>query len=155
MLVATQLHPAYVLVAYFVAYLLLGLVESGLLLRTAPAGRSGGSAGAARLPREDDDEDDEDEDDGGRAGFPVSAVSRGSVRHACASRSSAPATSCSPALTTDTNSPFFRSGCSRSDEQVRRTTVVGDVREEILEALRSSPPGRTWCWSRGAGAHRG
>ena len=38
-------------------------------------------------------------------------------------------------LTVDTNSPYFMERLLPHGEQVVRTTVVGDVREEILEAL--------------------
>ena len=40
-------------------------------------------------------------------------------------------------LTVDTNSPYFMEQLLPHGEQVARTTVVGDVREEILEALRT------------------
>ncbi len=40
-------------------------------------------------------------------------------------------------LTVDTNSPYFMERLLPYGEQVVRTTVVGDVREEILEALRT------------------
>jgi nicotinamide-nucleotide amidase len=40
-------------------------------------------------------------------------------------------------LTADTNSPYFMDRVLALGEQVARTTVVGDVREEILEALRT------------------
>ena len=56
--IATQLHPAYVLVAYFSAYLLLGLVESGISLGTRRRVVAAGSAQALL------DEDDEDEEPG-------------------------------------------------------------------------------------------
>jgi nicotinamide-nucleotide amidase len=39
-------------------------------------------------------------------------------------------------LTVDTNSPYFMERLLPYGEQVVRTTVVGDVREEILDALR-------------------
>ena len=39
--------------------------------------------------------------------------------------------------TTDTNSTWFQQRLLGLGEQVARTTVVGDVREEILEALRT------------------
>jgi nicotinamide-nucleotide amidase len=38
-------------------------------------------------------------------------------------------------LTVDTNSPYFMEQLLPYGEQVARTTIVGDVREEILEAL--------------------
>ncbi len=67
-LIATQLHPAYVLVAYFGAYLVLGLVESGFLLgshlvkkRAAPT--AGPSIPSAAGVGDEDEADDEDEDD--------------------------------------------------------------------------------------------
>ncbi|HZJ55435.1 MAG TPA: CinA family nicotinamide mononucleotide deamidase-related protein [Myxococcaceae bacterium] len=40
-------------------------------------------------------------------------------------------------VTTDTNSTWFQQRLLERGEQVARTTVVGDVREEILEALRT------------------
>ncbi|MGZ6071385.1 MAG: competence/damage-inducible protein A, partial [Myxococcaceae bacterium] len=40
-------------------------------------------------------------------------------------------------VTTDTNSTWFQERLLQHGEQVARTTVVGDVREEILEALRA------------------
>ncbi len=40
-------------------------------------------------------------------------------------------------LTTDTNSPYFMGKLFALGEQVRRSTTVGDVREEIEEALRT------------------
>ncbi len=40
-------------------------------------------------------------------------------------------------VTTDTNSTWFQERLLLHGEQVTRTTVVGDVREEILEALRT------------------
>jgi CDP-diacylglycerol--serine O-phosphatidyltransferase len=73
-LIATQLHPAYVLVAYFGAYLLMGLVESGFLLGSHLAGRkrvaasglvapaAGAAAGAASTADEDEEDDEEDGD---------------------------------------------------------------------------------------------
>lgn len=55
--IATQLHPAFVLVAYFAAYLLLGMVESGLSIRhrkvIAP------SSGSAVLDADEDEDDDD------------------------------------------------------------------------------------------------
>ena len=58
--VATQLNPAYVLVAYFSAYLLMGLIESAV---TFPKRRSEARA-AAHAAGGDELEDDDDEDDG-------------------------------------------------------------------------------------------
>jgi nicotinamide-nucleotide amidase len=40
-------------------------------------------------------------------------------------------------LTVDTNSPYFMERLVALGEQVSRATIVGDVREEILEALRA------------------
>src|SRR5262245_24548557 len=40
-------------------------------------------------------------------------------------------------VTTDTNSTWFQQQLLAHGEQVARTTIVGDVREEILEALRT------------------
>lgn len=60
--VATQLNPAYVLVAYFSAYLLMGLVESAV---TFPKRRSEARAAAASAAAAEDElADDEDEDEG-------------------------------------------------------------------------------------------
>lgn len=60
--VATQLQPAYVLVAYFSAYLLMGLIESAV---TFPKRRSEAraTANAAAVEEEDELEDDEDDSD--------------------------------------------------------------------------------------------
>ena len=70
-LIATQLHPAYVLVAYFSIYLAVGLVESGVWLRNYLVGRrlaatgaaTGVAAGAAAALDDDDEEDDSDADE--------------------------------------------------------------------------------------------
>ncbi|MBX7098780.1 MAG: CDP-diacylglycerol--serine O-phosphatidyltransferase [Myxococcaceae bacterium] len=56
--IGTQLHPAWVLVAYFSAYLLLGLVESAILLGRYVVERR--TAAAEALLDEDDDQDDEE-----------------------------------------------------------------------------------------------
>ncbi|MGO9831144.1 MAG: CDP-diacylglycerol--serine O-phosphatidyltransferase [Myxococcaceae bacterium] len=61
-LIATRLHPAYVLVTYFCAYLALGFVESGLWLgRHLHARRVQPAAGV--LEEEDEDEEDDEEQD--------------------------------------------------------------------------------------------
>jgi CDP-diacylglycerol---serine O-phosphatidyltransferase len=66
-LIATQLHPAYVLVAYFTAYLVLGLIESGMVLRNRiiarRVGGTGAAAAAAVLADDEDDDDDENADE--------------------------------------------------------------------------------------------
>jgi CDP-diacylglycerol---serine O-phosphatidyltransferase len=67
-LVATKAHPSYVLVAYFSMYLVMGLVESGFLLRRKLAERKLGAASAAVstaviAATGDEDEDDEEDDD--------------------------------------------------------------------------------------------
>jgi len=64
-LVATQLHPAYVLVAYFSMYLALGLVESALMLRAKLSERklAANTTGAAALVASDDDESEDEDDD--------------------------------------------------------------------------------------------
>jgi CDP-diacylglycerol---serine O-phosphatidyltransferase len=69
LVIATQLHPAFVLVAYFATYLAVGLVESVFLLRSHLVARriaGGGAAGAAALlgDEEDGDEDPGDDEDG-------------------------------------------------------------------------------------------
>jgi CDP-diacylglycerol--serine O-phosphatidyltransferase len=61
-LIATQLHPAYVLLAYFSAYLLFGLAESGVILRRYFIARSVAAHAAGPLLSEDEEEEDEDED---------------------------------------------------------------------------------------------
>lgn len=68
-LIATQLHPAYVLVAYFSIYLAVGLVESGVWLRNYLVGRrvagaaaAGGAAAAASTAVDDDDEEENPRD---------------------------------------------------------------------------------------------
>jgi CDP-diacylglycerol---serine O-phosphatidyltransferase len=67
LVIATQLHPAYVLVAYFSTYLALGLIESIFLLRSHLVARrvAGGAVGAAALLADEDGDaaDDEEEDE--------------------------------------------------------------------------------------------
>jgi len=53
-IIATQLHPAYVLVAYFSIYLLVGIVESVVVL--------GARFGARRVPAEGAGEEEEEEE---------------------------------------------------------------------------------------------
>ncbi len=60
--IATQFHPAWVLVAYFSAYLLFGLFESVLMLRRYVVEKRAASA-AALLDTVDEDEDASDETD--------------------------------------------------------------------------------------------
>ena len=62
-LIATQLHPSYVLVAYFFTYLLLGLIESVLLLRRHLVARASAGAAKRAADRDEDEEEEEDEDD--------------------------------------------------------------------------------------------
>jgi CDP-diacylglycerol--serine O-phosphatidyltransferase len=57
--IATQFHPAFVLVAYFSAYLLFGLGESVLILRRYVVNRRAASA-ATLLDTVDEDEDESD-----------------------------------------------------------------------------------------------
>jgi hypothetical protein len=52
--IATQLHPAFVPAAYFAVYLVLGVVEAGVILARRVAIASSG--GAAALEDDDDDE---------------------------------------------------------------------------------------------------
>ncbi len=62
--IATQLHPAFVLAAYFSAYLLLGLVESTLQLgRRLTAARVGGAGAVLTEDEEDEEEEEEEEQD--------------------------------------------------------------------------------------------
>lgn len=71
-LIATQFHPAYVLVAYFSFYLAVGLVESGVWLRNWLVGRRAGAVGAvgaggaAAATMDDEDDDEEDAEPAGR-----------------------------------------------------------------------------------------
>jgi CDP-diacylglycerol--serine O-phosphatidyltransferase len=58
LVIANRLHPAYVLVAYFAAYLLLGLVETAISLGSR---RRVVAAGSAQALLDDDDDDEEDE----------------------------------------------------------------------------------------------
>jgi CDP-diacylglycerol--serine O-phosphatidyltransferase len=59
-LVATRIHPSYVLVVYFGAYLLLGFVESGLLLgRHLSERRGAGEPAPAEGVLEDEDDVEE------------------------------------------------------------------------------------------------
>jgi len=60
-LIATRLHPAYVLVTYFCAYLALGFVESGLWLgRRLHEGRVRPAPASGLLDDEEEDVDDQD-----------------------------------------------------------------------------------------------
>src|SRR5205823_10629022 len=61
--IATRFHPAWVLVAYFSAYLLFGLVESVLILRRYLVERRAASSTAALLDAVDEDEDESDVND--------------------------------------------------------------------------------------------
>lgn len=65
-LVATRLHPAYVLLVYFGFYLAFGLIESGVLLGNHLKGRGkvaeAGGGAAAIAASADEDEEDEDDD---------------------------------------------------------------------------------------------
>lgn len=65
--IGTQLHPAYVVVAYSMTYLSVGLLESAFLVGRRFAGAKVGAgaavAGAAVLATDDEDEADEDETD--------------------------------------------------------------------------------------------
>jgi CDP-diacylglycerol--serine O-phosphatidyltransferase len=62
--IATQLHPAYVLVVFFLGYLVLGVVESAILLaRYATARKIAAGAGSGALLDEDDEDDEDDDDD--------------------------------------------------------------------------------------------
>lgn len=58
-LIATRVHPAFVLVVYFTGYLLFGMVESAFSLRSRLAARKVAGA-AALLEDEDDDEEPQD-----------------------------------------------------------------------------------------------
>lgn len=59
-LIATKLHPSFILVAYFSLYLLFGLVESGFLLRKHLVTRRATAGAAAALEEEDEEEEEED-----------------------------------------------------------------------------------------------
>jgi len=64
--IATQLHPAYVLLAYFSMYLVLGIIESGVLLKNHLAARklaASTAAGPLLSSEEDEDEDADDVDE--------------------------------------------------------------------------------------------
>ncbi len=64
--IGTQFHPAYVLVAYFSAYLVFGLVESIFLLRTHLAQRRATTSGAPLQDGLEDELDEEDEEAAGQ-----------------------------------------------------------------------------------------
>jgi CDP-diacylglycerol--serine O-phosphatidyltransferase len=71
--IATQLRPAYVLVAYSFAYLAMGLIESAFMVRSRLAARKLGGAGvvaaAAVLAEEDDEDEEETAGSGGGPGY--------------------------------------------------------------------------------------
>ncbi|WP_223642803.1 CDP-diacylglycerol--serine O-phosphatidyltransferase [Corallococcus sp. EGB] len=58
--IARQFHPAWVLVTYFIAYLLMGLVESAVSVRSRLASRKVGAVAAVAVAAGLDEEDDED-----------------------------------------------------------------------------------------------
>lgn len=65
LVIGTQFHPAYVLVAYSLAYLAMGLIESAFHVRNRLAARKvGGSAGVVAAAAVLDEEEDEEEDEG-------------------------------------------------------------------------------------------
>ena len=57
--IATQLHPAYVLLAYFSIYLVLGVIESGVLLKNHLAARKLAATTAAGPGLSSEDEEEE------------------------------------------------------------------------------------------------
>jgi len=62
--IATQLHPAYVLLAYFSMYLVLGVVESGVLLRNhLHARKLAASTGRGEVLSDDEDDEESDDED--------------------------------------------------------------------------------------------
>ncbi|GMU04254.1 MULTISPECIES: CDP-diacylglycerol--serine O-phosphatidyltransferase [Corallococcus] len=58
--IARQFHPAWVLVTYFFAYLLMGLVESAVSVRSRLASRKVGAVAAVAVAAGLDEDDDED-----------------------------------------------------------------------------------------------
>ncbi|NPC73279.1 CDP-diacylglycerol--serine O-phosphatidyltransferase [Corallococcus sp. AB004] len=58
--IAQQFHPAWVLVTYFAAYLVMGLVESAVSVRSRLASRKVGSVAAVAVAAGLDEDDDED-----------------------------------------------------------------------------------------------
>lgn len=65
--ISIKLHPAFVPAAYFSVYLVMGLVESAVLLarKVATAGAGAAAGAAGEVEREDEDELAEDEDEEG------------------------------------------------------------------------------------------
>jgi CDP-diacylglycerol--serine O-phosphatidyltransferase len=67
LIIATKLHPAYVVVAYSLTYLTVGLIESAFLVRNRLVARkvAGGAVVAGVLAGEDeaDDEEESEEED--------------------------------------------------------------------------------------------
>src|SRR5262249_51832238 len=61
-LIATQLHPAFVLVAYFGLYLVLGFIESGVLLRNHWISRRVASTAGAESALDEEDEETAEEE---------------------------------------------------------------------------------------------
>lgn len=62
LVIATQLHPAYVVVAYSLTYLTVGLIESAFLVRNRLVARKvAGGAAVAEVLADEDEADDEDE----------------------------------------------------------------------------------------------
>lgn len=59
--IAQQFHPAWVLVTYFAAYLVMGLVESAVSVRSRLASRKVGAVAAVAVAAGMDDEDDDED----------------------------------------------------------------------------------------------
>jgi CDP-diacylglycerol---serine O-phosphatidyltransferase len=68
--IAQRFHPAWVLVTYFFAYLLMGLVESAVSVRSRLAARKVGAGAAVAVASglDEDEDDDEDSDPNGTNG---------------------------------------------------------------------------------------
>lgn len=64
-LIATQLHPAYVPAAFFSVYLVLGLAESAVILVRKVASGAAAAGGTAALQDGDEDEEGEEDDSSG------------------------------------------------------------------------------------------
>jgi CDP-diacylglycerol--serine O-phosphatidyltransferase len=66
-LIATQLHPAFVPAAYFSVYLVMGLAETGVMLVRKVAAGAAAAGGTAALPGQAAEEDEDDSGEGAAA----------------------------------------------------------------------------------------
>ena len=150
MLIATRIHPAYVLVVVLRCLSRCWGSSSRALLLGRHLSDARGEAGEP-APRRACCEDEEDD-----VTSRISCSQAPATRKPCASKSSAPATSCSPASPPTPTAPTSMERLLARASRWRAPTVVGDVREEILDgAAHALRPRGRGAGVRRAGPHRG